>query len=390
MTPRSILFIGHSAGLTGAPLVLLNFLKWLKNNSDIRFNILLREGGALEADFRSLGPVTVLATGIRRLRGGRLERLGLRYFFDRMDARQLRHQFHVGEIGLIYSNTVTNGSALQALSILDCPVISHVHELEYWIQHYVGRASFDLVKQHSQQYIAVSEAVKRNLVENHGIAENQVEKVYEFINLAAAQAIDLRLAGVRVRHELNIPPQAFIVGASGTTTWWKGPDLFIELARLIHTQRSSLPVYFVWAGGSLRKTDFVKLQRKIAVLGLSQYVRFIGSRLDPLNYFAAFDVFALTSRSDSFPLVVLEAAALGKPIVCFDETGGAREFIGGDCGFVVPHLDVDAMAAAVLNLLDSPDLRARLSQNAQAKVQDYDVAVAAPKIWNVIERFYQP
>ena len=133
-----------------------------------------------------------------------------------------------------------------------------------------------------------------------------------------------------------------------------------------------------------------KLQRRMAALGLTQYVRFVGTQPNPLNYFAAFDVFTLTSRSDSFPLVVLEAATLGKPSVCFDETGGAREFIENDCGFVVPHLDVMAMADAVLNLLGSPDLRTRLGENAKAKVQAYDVAVAAPKIWNVIERYYQP
>jgi glycosyltransferase involved in cell wall biosynthesis len=62
-----------------------------------------------------------------------------------------------------------------------------------------------------------------------------------------------------------------------------------------------------------------------------------------LKYFAAFDVFALVSREDPFPVVCLEAASLGKPIVCFNSSDGEKEFVENDCGFVVPDLDIEIM-----------------------------------------------
>jgi glycosyltransferase involved in cell wall biosynthesis len=70
--------------------------------------------------------------------------------------------------------------------------------------------------------------------------------------------------------------------------------------------------------------------------------------------------------------------------------GGAREFVDDDAGCVVPYLDVNAMADAVIKLLHSSELRHRLGEQAQHKVQArHDITVAAPKILETIERFYQ-
>jgi glycosyltransferase involved in cell wall biosynthesis len=82
--------------------------------------------------------------------------------------------------------------------------------------------------------------------------------------------------------------------------------------------------------------------------------------MKPADYMAAADVFVLTSREDPYPLVCLEAAALEKPIVCFEGGGGTPEFVEADCGFVVPYLDIIGMADRVISLLDSPDCRDNL------------------------------
>jgi glycosyltransferase involved in cell wall biosynthesis len=99
-------------------------------------------------------------------------------------------------------------------------------------------------------------------------------------------------------------------------------------------------------------------------------------------------VFALVSREDPFPLVMLEAAFAGKPVVCFEGAGGAPEFVEPDAGFVVPYLDVGAMADRVAQLLRSEDLRLQLGQRGHDKVRrQHDVEIAGPQILGVIERF---
>jgi len=102
---------------------------------------------------------------------------------------------------------------------------------------------------------------------------------------------------------------------------------------------------------------------------------------------AIFDAFCLTSREDPFPLVVLEAASLEKPVLCFAEAGGPPEFVENHCGFVLPYLDVAAMSARIVELIENPSLRDELGRRARAKVLErHDVEVVAPRIMNIIER----
>ena len=108
-------------------------------------------------------------------------------------------------------------------------------------------------------------------------------------------------------------------------------------------------------------------------------------RADAAEWFAAFDAFALTSREDSFPLTCLEAASLGVPVLCFAGAGGEPEFVEQDAGFVVPYLDVEAMAERVREMAASKALTQSLGRRAQQKVRErHDVAVAGPKILEIM------
>jgi glycosyltransferase involved in cell wall biosynthesis len=116
-------------------------------------------------------------------------------------------------------------------------------------------------------------------------------------------------------------------------------------------------------------------------------VVFTGNVVSHLPYFAQFDAFLLTSREDPFPLVVLDAASLGKPVVCFAEAGGAPELVQEDAGLVVPYLDVEAMAAAATAIVEDADLRARLGRRAREKVLErHDMGVGGAHIAEIVRR----
>ena len=120
--------------------------------------------------------------------------------------------------------------------------------------------------------------------------------------------------------------------------------------------------------------------------GLLDICHFVPSVPNPEDYFNAFDVFALTSREDPFPVAMLEAAASGLPIVCFANGGGAPELVEEDAGIVVPYLDVPAMAKACIELLTNESRRRQMGQNARAKVQErYTLEKQGPKLLAVIE-----
>jgi glycosyltransferase involved in cell wall biosynthesis len=268
-----------------------------------------------------------------------------------------------------------------------CPVISHVHELEHGIQRYTTPKTLAYTLRRTSQFIAGSRAVALNLVENHAVDSARLEVVHEFIPAASTHAVRSDESRRRLRSELGIADSAFVAGAAGTMDWRKGYDLFIPLALDVLRSRPQLDAHFVWVGGAWDRYVPADIAYDLRKLGLDRRVHFVGHRSNYLDYMAIFDAFCLTSREDPFPLVVLEAASLEKPVLCFADSGGSPEFIENDCGFVVPYLDVAAMARRLIDLIDNPSLRDEMGQRGRTKVSErHDVAVVGPRIINIIER----
>ena len=374
--PQKVLFISHDARPHGAQILLLHLLKWMKANTDIPFQVLLKEGGSLRPEFEALAPVMVWNEGGSGP--------------NRANGTPLEAHLKRANIGLIYSNTITNGGVINSLAGLNCPVICHVHELEYCLNYQTEQDNNKHIRKLASHYIAVSRAVKQSLRQNLKIRENQIDVVYEFIPTGNGLHRQTN-ARDRIRRKLKIPSDASVVGGCGTTDWRKGPDLFVQLARLVRERRAGKEVHFVWVGGHSDGPRFAALWHDVKRMNLEDYVHFTGEVTNPLEYFSTFDVFCLTSREDPYPLVNLEVASLGTPIVCFDNSGGAKEFVEEDCGFVVPYLDLEAMAERVSELLSSTELRGRMGERAASKVRErHDLEDTAPQILRIIRGFLSP
>jgi glycosyltransferase involved in cell wall biosynthesis len=124
-------------------------------------------------------------------------------------------------------------------------------------------------------------------------------------------------------------------------------------------------------------------------LGVDDRIDWVGEVSEPHPLIAATDVFTLSSREDPFPLVVLEAMALARPIVAFD-VGGVREQLD-DTGVVVPAGDVAAMAGAVIALLDDEAERRRLGAEAARRVRSlYDIGPFRENIKGLVAGVSKP
>jgi glycosyltransferase involved in cell wall biosynthesis len=386
----SVLFVTPGASPVGGNIFLLNFLKWFKQNSDIPFLTIYGHEGDLAAEFSALSEAFQFDHDFTEQR---LWKKGLDRISQRMDlrSRSLRKNLSGKNIGLIYSNAVTNYrvlSALEKMPEMNVPLISHCHELESVIRR-TGLDEFEKTKEMTTQFVAASQAVKNNLVGNHGIDEEKVEVVREFIPVAQYSADEIKAMRAAVLRELGIPENAFIVGGSGTLYWRKAPELFVLIANEVHKKMPGAPVYFIWVGGAAKgDIRIFELDFDVRRLGLEKYVRFLEHKPDPQKYYAAFDVFLLTSREDPYPLVCLESAALGKPVMCFENSGGMPEFIEQDCGYTVPYLDIQGAAEKIAHLTQNPEVKESLGAAAAKKVRErHSVPVAAPQLLKIIEKY---
>jgi len=387
----SALFITHESTRSGAPIMLLHLLRWLKEHTPLELEVLNLRSGPLDAEFASVAALTVLDVGATRM-AMRLDppahRLADAHGSFRAVARTVgsakdrairRRLAYAANFDVIYANSAVSAWAFDLLPVDHPPIITHVHELGYGLRYGIPDHARAGMVRHTDRYIAASRCVADALHEHLSVAPERIAVHHECIDIARYQqhATDV---GPSVRQELGIPADALVVGASGTREWRKANDLFLLLAARLQRAHDGPPLYCVWVGGSSEPGPAGELRHDLERLGIEDRVRFVDETAAPERYFSMFDVFALTSREDPFALVCLEAALWGIPIVSFDSGGAAELIEDGDIGRVVPYADVEAMAATILEWATNDQLRHALGRAAKEKVARYDVSVVGPGI----------
>jgi len=136
--------------------------------------------------------------------------------------------------------------------------------------------------------------------------------------------------------------------------------------RVLWQVRTALPDATLTMGGQDKGLE-ASLRREAVRLGVADAVRFVGflDRAGKTREGEAADIFVNTSRVDNTPVAVIEACAMGLPVVSTD-VGGIRDLLSdGLSGLLVPDDDVQAMAEAILRLVGEPQLAERLSTNGR-------------------------
>lgn len=113
-----------------------------------------------------------------------------------------------------------------------------------------------------------------------------------------------------------------------------------------------------------------KMRGYVETCGLSGIVELPGVAADAWGALSAMDIFVLTSRIEGLPNVLIEAQAAGVPVVCTGVGGMEETFIDGETGNSVRAATADALADAVIRLIDDPQLRDRMSERATRQARD--------------------
>jgi glycosyltransferase involved in cell wall biosynthesis len=111
------------------------------------------------------------------------------------------------------------------------------------------------------------------------------------------------------------------------------------------------------------------LRKAIAAHGLEDVVALLGRRRDVPDLLHAADVFVLSSRQEGFPITILEAMAAGKPVIATDVGGCSEAVVHGETGLIVPPENPDALANAIIELLEDRDRSAAMGAAGRERVE---------------------
>ena len=163
--------------------------------------------------------------------------------------------------------------------------------------------------------------------------------------------------------------------AVGRLTYQKGFDRLLAAWGQIAAQVPGWTLVFA-GDGELRD----ELQAQADRVGISDRIQFAGNVRDIASWYANASVVALSSHYEGLPMVLLEAQAFGVPAVSFDCPCGPSEVIrDGENGFLVPDGDVDALAAALLRIMENDEERIRMGQNAFRDASRWDIETIMPQ-----------
>jgi glycosyltransferase involved in cell wall biosynthesis len=176
-----------------------------------------------------------------------------------------------------------------------------------------------------------------------------------------------------------------VVGMVGRLAAWKGHDVFLRSAALL-AERLPRARFVVVGGPGRARADgrSPSVHRLAGDLGVGDRTLFAGHQDDPYPWLDACDVVVNASDDEPFGLVVLEAMALGKPVVA-TAAGGPRRIVEHDrSGLLVPPRAPVEMALAIEQVLTDPVVAARLGAGARRRVHDFEEETMADRFARIL------
>ncbi len=288
-----------------------------------------------------------------------------------------------GDCDLIHVQTpfVAHYAGLKAARTLGLPVVATYHTLfEEYLQHYArlipagwlrGQArAFSRRQCNALDAVVVPSTAMRERLESYGVT-----KPLHVLPTGIPTARFARGDGAAFRARHGIPPGQPVALFVGRVAHEKNIGFLLEA--MVHTRRQCPDALLLVAGEGPAKVD---LQARVDPLGLADAVRFIGylDRRDALpDCYAAADVFAFASRTETQGLVLLEAMAAGLPVVALSEMG-TTDILDAGRGAISPPAIPQVFGEALAQVLNHPSAWQHLGDDAAQYAREWsDIAMAS-------------
>jgi glycosyltransferase involved in cell wall biosynthesis len=355
--------VGHDASRTGAPMLGLAWARWLLAHHDARIEVRLRRGGPLLPLFSALAP-TSAASRAEQTMASALD-AGLLPGPARGALQTLERRVHdrgADPDRIVVANTVAAWAAAAELRPRG-RLVCWVHELDGVADRVVapGRRA-ELLRQ-TDQFVAEGDRVAEMVCERWGVPTDRVAVVDSFIDHAEHGPA----TGTRQ-----------VIGV-GSLVPRKAAESFVDLVAQLH--RTDPELRAAWVGGDLH-TPYASLVRAdIDAAGLTDILELTGSVDDVGPWWPAAGVLVHTAREDPAPLVVVEAAQRGIPVVTWSGGGAGDLLVRAGCeALTVEPGDLLALARTTRELLDDPDRRDAIGRDLRRAAAGRTTEVQGPRL----------
>lgn len=370
-----ILYIDSSLGFGGSTVCLKNLITGLdKNKYETAVAYIFQKensstgtfmGGVKAYYLRGIGTDAYLAA-VSAIRNNRLLKKAkivkiitffVNLFFERMFSfSKIFLLIKKEKIDVVHFNNGISKSVIMACKSARIPCLCTVRSFS-------NRDKFSTFYwKNNTRFVAVSNAVRNDFINNRGVDAKLVNVIYDGIE------VPLKLSDLSISS--NSSDGTKIIGTVGRLLPWKRQDLLIKAA--VDLMGDGKSISCVVVGGSeddAESKEYSKMLKDMAV-DLDKKIIFVDFSSNALEIMNQFDVFVLPSITEPFGMVVLEAMALGKPVVAFNAGGPAEIIRDREDGILVKPGDESGLKKAILDLLSDNILASRISENAYPAVRD--------------------
>jgi glycosyltransferase involved in cell wall biosynthesis len=263
------------------------------------------------------------------------------------------------QVDLVHTNTTAVIDGALAARLTGIPHVWHIREMLSGGEHssfcHGHRVVTAVISMFSDRIIAVSQGVKQSL----SLADclEKVDVIYDGLEYPK---VDPEVVQKSARQSLGVPDHVPLVGEVARLTVIKGYDIFIRAASIVKSKVPKVSFVGIGAGATSDEHYVQVLHQLVGKYGLRNEFHFVGYQVDAMQLMYGLDLFVLPSRSEAFGIAVLESMAAGKAVVATN-IGGIPEIVeDGVTGLLVPPEDPEALAAAIIELLDDPERRQRM------------------------------
>jgi O-antigen biosynthesis protein len=349
---RRVVIVTHDAHPHGAQFLALHLAEGFERWLEAQIDIVVLGDGPLKSDFTRFGRVHDMA-GVDP---------------EGPQAHALADKLRAAGATSALCNTAVSGKFLGTLKRAGFHCVSLIHEMPGILSKYGLRHHAEIIARDADCVVfpalTVADGFSRFGTVDSGRVRIRPQGLYKRNRFAGGGRQEARRV---LREQLGLPETARIVLGVGYADHRKGIDLFVASGDQVMAARQD--TYFIWVGHH-DLALWPEIQGQIDVSPFRSRFILPGRLSDTDAFYAGADVYALTSREDPFPSVVLESLEVSVPVVGFEGTGGCCELIRDSSGLLVDAFDVAAYADAICRVLGDPGMAERLGRRGEERVRD--------------------